>query len=206
MTGQKKVAEETIALRKGKKGTFVPRRKSYGDSRSFSVNETPMLFKASMFFVETMYLTHEQRSSYITILVATWGRVMPLPDDNAFLGRLCGMTGNRFAKCVRGEIERFFEIGGGYWRPSAGHIEDPKSRRLNTSEWSALKCQILARDNHTCTYCGRTFPEVKRIECDHIIPLARGGSNDPDNLTAACSECNNAKRAKSLEEWMGEEA
>ena len=37
-----------------------------------------------------------------------------------------------------------------------------------------------------------------------IIPLSRGGSNDPENLTAACFECNNSKRDKLLEEWVGD--
>jgi 5-methylcytosine-specific restriction endonuclease McrA len=26
--------------------------------------------------------------------------------------------------------------------------------------------------------------------CDHVIPVARGGSDDPDNLVAACKRCN----------------
>lgn len=204
MTDTREETQEAIVvLRKGRKSAFVPRKKFYGEKNCQTAKETPMPFKASAFFGDTMLLTHEQRSSYVMLLVATWMRVRPLPDDNAFLGKICGMTENRFAKYVRGEIERFFEIRDGYWRPSSGHVEDPKSRRMNNTEWMTLRRFILSRDNYTCTYCGRKMPDVK-IECDHIIPLSRGGSNDPENLTAACFECNSSKRGKLLEEWKGD--
>lgn len=203
MTDTTEDTGKPIVIRRGKKSTFIPRQRVHGDNRNDVLNETSMPLKASMFLVDTMYLTHEQRSSYITLLVVTWNQLMPLPDDNAQLGRLCGMTGNRFVKCVRGKIEKFFEIRGGYWRPSAGHVEDPNCRRLNVARWSALKQAIMSRDNYTCAYCGRKPPDVK-MQCDHIVPLSRGGSNDPENLTAACFECNSSKGAKLLEEWIGD--
>lgn len=55
-----------------------------------------------------------------------------------------------------------------------------------------LRFTILHRDNHTCQYCGAQAPDV-RLEVDHIVPLAQGGTNDPDNLLAACYGCNRGK-------------
>jgi 5-methylcytosine-specific restriction endonuclease McrA len=37
---------------------------------------------------------------------------------------------------------------------------------------------------------------------DHVMPLARGGSNYPSNLALACPTCNMEKHDKTVEEWM----
>lgn len=58
----------------------------------------------------------------------------------------------------------------------------------------SLRYQILRRDNHTCRYCGRTAPEV-RLTVDHVVPEALGGPDTPENLVAACSDCNSGKSA-----------
>lgn len=54
-----------------------------------------------------------------------------------------------------------------------------------------------------CEYCGISiFFEIPRdVHIDHIIPLSRGGTNWPDNLTLACRECNCSKSDKTPEEW-----
>ncbi len=36
--------------------------------------------------------------------------------------------------------------------------------------------------------------------CDHIIPVARGGRDEPDNLTTACYLCNSLKTQWTIEE------
>jgi hypothetical protein len=55
-----------------------------------------------------------------------------------------------------------------------------------------LRFEILRRDNHQCRYCGRCAPDVK-LTVDHVVPETLGGSDDPANLVAACSECNGGK-------------
>lgn len=55
-----------------------------------------------------------------------------------------------------------------------------------------LRFEVLRRDSHTCRYCGRSAPEVK-LTVDHVVPETLGGSDDPDNLVAACSDCNAGK-------------
>lgn len=49
-----------------------------------------------------------------------------------------------------------------------------------------------------CTYCPGAATEI-----DHIWPISRGGSNDPENLTPACGTCNRSKGSKTLAEWLG---
>lgn len=55
-----------------------------------------------------------------------------------------------------------------------------------------LRYEVLRRDNYTCRYCGAQAPNVA-ITVDHVIPESLGGSDSPENLVAACSDCNSGK-------------
>ncbi len=59
--------------------------------------------------------------------------------------------------------------------------------------------EIFKRDRFTCSYCGRTPPNVL-LEVDHIIPRAAGGTDDIENLTTSCWDCNRGKAGNLLEE------
>jgi hypothetical protein len=59
------------------------------------------------------------------------------------------------------------------------------------STWQAISRSVLDRDGYRCRYCGQPATTV-----DHIIPKARGGSDDPSNLVACCRSCNSAKGAR----------
>lgn len=52
--------------------------------------------------------------------------------------------------------------------------------------------EIFKRDEFTCAYCGQKPPQVT-LEVDHIVPLVEGGSDDRENLTTACTDCNRGK-------------
>lgn len=52
--------------------------------------------------------------------------------------------------------------------------------------------EVLNRDNFTCRYCGQSAPDVK-LHVDHVMPVALGGADTPDNLVAACMDCNAGK-------------
>jgi len=52
--------------------------------------------------------------------------------------------------------------------------------------------EALRRDNFTCRYCGSKAPDVE-LHVDHVMPTALGGSDKPDNLVAACRDCNSGK-------------
>jgi 5-methylcytosine-specific restriction endonuclease McrA len=61
------------------------------------------------------------------------------------------------------------------------------------AEWLAL----LAEYRHRCGYCGVTG----KLEPDHRIPLARGGSNWISNIIPACRTCNTRKRTATESEF-----
>lgn len=58
-----------------------------------------------------------------------------------------------------------------------------------------IRFQVLQRDGFTCRYCGGRPPAVK-LHVDHIVPRAQGGSDDTENLIAACNVCNQGKAAR----------
>lgn len=47
-----------------------------------------------------------------------------------------------------------------------------------------------------CVYCPRPCDSI-----DHVVPLARGGTNYEGNLVPACGSCNSSKGARLLTEW-----
>lgn len=53
---------------------------------------------------------------------------------------------------------------------------------------------MLDRDK-TCVYCGKDIDD-KTGTVDHVIPVARGGSFELDNLVGSCKTCNEAKGDK----------
>lgn len=55
-----------------------------------------------------------------------------------------------------------------------------------------VRFAVLKRSEFRCEYCGAEAPGT-RLEIDHVVPISRGGSNEPGNLVAACWECNRGK-------------
>jgi len=66
--------------------------------------------------------------------------------------------------------------------------------RLTAAEWRALK----AHYNYTCLCCGKAEPEIK-LTPDHVVPLARGGSNGIENIQPLCLSCNCSKRTQAID-------
>lgn len=80
---------------------------------------------------------------------------------------------------------------------SAGRCEQHKPRpwarpngvkRAGGRTWQRTRARIFDRDGHACRYCGAPAEVV-----DHVVNRARGGSDDDQNLVAACRQCNQLK-------------
>jgi 5-methylcytosine-specific restriction endonuclease McrA len=53
--------------------------------------------------------------------------------------------------------------------------------------------ETYARHHYTCVYCGfdgRGFDAWMQLTVDHLRPRNSGGTDEPDNLVAACHSCN----------------
>lgn len=48
------------------------------------------------------------------------------------------------------------------------------------------RAAIFERDGWKCLKCGST----EELTIDHVIPISKGGRNDPDNAQALCLNCN----------------
>ena len=77
--------------------------------------------------------------------------------------------------------------------------------------WCSRPAYVRAtfiRDSFTCQECGLHplredkpwLPDISQLECDHIIPLARGGQTEMSNLQTLCMKCNRKKGIKVADE------
>lgn len=57
----------------------------------------------------------------------------------------------------------------------------------------AVRFAILERDNHMCQYCGSKATDGVKLQVDHIIPVAKGGTDSLNNLITSCIDCNQGK-------------
>ena len=61
---------------------------------------------------------------------------------------------------------------------------------LHRRRWAAVRRAVLDAAGWRCQRCGA----ARRMEVDHVTPLARGGDPyDPANLQALCFRCHRAK-------------
>lgn len=59
------------------------------------------------------------------------------------------------------------------------------------SEWEAVRKRVLERDGYVCVVC-----QAPATHVDHIIPKARGGTDEMSNLQAMCATHNLKKGTK----------
>jgi hypothetical protein len=81
----------------------------------------------------------------------------------------------RFAKLAR-EVEAFENFD-----------RSQTARRERISD--SVRIFVWQRDEGKCAKCGSR----ERLEFDHIIPVARGGSSTERNIQLLCEECNRSK-------------
>lgn len=80
-------------------------------------------------------------------------------------------------------------------------------RRKGHKRANLSRLEILERDGWRCRYCGSDFSGLARPErlallsVDHVLPVCRGGSDEPENMVAACLRCNGMKAERTVEEW-----
>lgn len=106
----------------------------------------------------------------------------------------------------------------------------PKAERVALQMPSSQeKAALIARDGRHCRFCGtpliraevrkalhRAYPEAARwgdrnadqhaglqamwLQFDHLLPHARGGTNDPGNMLVTCAPCNFGRSDLTLDE------
>ena len=78
----------------------------------------------------------------------------------------------------------------------------------NDRSWilTRRQAQLVLREILICTYCGEKGdhergPDGYSWQYYHVIPRARGGTNDPRNIVKACRTCNCSKGASVESYW-----
>ena len=61
-----------------------------------------------------------------------------------------------------------------------------------------LRFEVFRLSDYACQICGATVADGAKLEVDHKIPVAKGGTNDMENLWALCFKCNRGKSASDL--------
>lgn len=143
-----------------------------------------------------MQLRSEETGALLLLLLAVTP-LKGLPDDQTILRRIARTTQHKW-KRVWSELSQYFERDDSGRLVPAYLFEEPT--RPSTTEWMSLRRRVFERDGMVCQYCGAVGVP---LECDHIHPVSRGGGHEIENLTTACRDCNRAKKAKTVDEWLG---
>jgi hypothetical protein len=111
-------------------------------------------------------------------------------------------------KCSMETLDHFVGVSGtalamsrvGWLREDGGVLTlhsycDTSATRKSLS--GRIRAAVLAVGK--CAACGST----NNLVVDHVIPIARGGSCDIENLQPLCQLCNISKGQKLPEEWSG---
>ncbi len=110
-------------------------------------------------------------------------------------GHRCGVNENRRAKYKSNETVRLARRGSNY-KYRAG--------KFGVAHEPYQSNYIFERDNWTCQICGRKInkrlkhPNLLRASIDHIVPLSKGGGDNPLNVQASHLRCNLGKNATSI--------
>ena len=59
-----------------------------------------------------------------------------------------------------------------------------------------LRYDVMNRDKFRCVLCGASAEQGVRLHVDHIIPIAKGGKTEINNLRVLCERCNIGKSDK----------
>ncbi|MFZ4555280.1 MAG: HNH endonuclease [Pseudanabaena sp.] len=59
-----------------------------------------------------------------------------------------------------------------------------------------VKKYVFDRNGYQCQSCHEIDLSAKKLQIDHIIPKAKGGTDDISNLQTLCAKCNREKSAK----------
>ncbi|WP_310888200.1 HNH endonuclease [Burkholderia pseudomallei] len=88
------------------------------------------------------------------------------------------------------------EKDGSNWKSDA--VRGNRHARGYGAHWEKLRAAVLLRDGGICrcAECQRLGRVREAHEVDHVVPKARGGTDDLGNLSAINRDCHRAKTAR----------
>lgn len=83
---------------------------------------------------------------------------------------------------------------------SRSHLDRETYKNLSKVERGevsdSMRYDVMNRDGFRCVICGASANEGARLHVDHIIPIAKGGKSEYENLRTLCERCNIGKSDK----------
>ena len=112
----------------------------------------------------------------------------------AFLRRELKVLGRRIA---RGDVDHLADISQGEAKLLGAENEAEDELGPDKTPREAVgrrrRFAIFRRDGFRCQLCGASHDGNTKLHVDHKVPLAKGGSNEDDNLWTLCEDCNLGK-------------
>jgi hypothetical protein len=116
----------------------------------------------------------------------------PLNVTDTRRGFILVMKGK--AEIVKEDVNKIVTTIGEFVKPLIIRLVNYVRFRRNAIKVGRRR--VMKRDGYKCGYCG----SKKNLTIDHIIPKCKGGDNSWKNLVTCCSNCNNSKGDKTVEE------
>ena len=82
-------------------------------------------------------------------------------------------------------------------KASAEQTDETITRTARRPTFStSFRLTLFLKRKGICTACAQKIEAGKAWDIDHILPLALGGTNEPDNLQILCRSCHKTKTAR----------
>ena len=117
-------------------------------------------------------------------------------NDDKVLASIAMLDAKQWKEVRRNVLKHFVVRGRRVYLPPNAFYLNSKTQRDPLP--ARLREAVFDRDGEVCAYCLTTDGP---FEIDHIHPVAKGGSDDLENLTVSCKSCNRSKRDKLVGEW-----
>jgi hypothetical protein len=147
-----------------------------------------------------MSLSLEERGAYQTLLDMIYDRGGPVLDNERLLAGYMQCSIRKWRVLRRALLDK------GKISPAVGGCLDAEdfdpdalASESRAPMLRSLRQFVIDRDGRQCSYCRSGDGP---FEIDHVVPVARGGSDNPVNLVVACRSCNRSKGALLVEEWQ----
>lgn len=75
------------------------------------------------------------------------------------------------------------------------NARNPYRVHYKSAEFAKNRQHRFERARGRCEMCG-TQLQVAEWQCDHLVPLSKGGTNDITNLRVLCKPCHRRKTAE----------
>lgn len=149
---------------------------------------------------ETYGMTLAEVGAYGLLLNEYAIQERPLPNHDRALASFCFSDLKEWLEVKDNVLKHFFVDGGVIRHEGMDYqIANQRHRKRNDEHipWK-IRLAVFRRDGFVCRYCGSSLGD---FECDHVIPVSRGGETSVENIVVACRPCNGSKGNKLLVEW-----